>query len=59
MEIDPISVSNSFKPGKDRLEESHGNQLFTTTYQEIMLLSFVVARSLSNQDMEHQELVEL
>ena len=58
MEIDPKSVSDSFYRWKDRLEEGHGNQLFTAS-QEMVLLSFIVARSLSNQGMKRQELLEL
>ena len=58
MKIDPKSVSNSFYRWKDRPEEGHGNQLFTAS-QEMVLLSFVVARSLSNQGMKRQELIEL
>ena len=58
MEINPQSVSKSFYRWKDRPEEGHGNQLFTTS-QEMVLLSFVVARSLSNQGMKRQELLEL
>ena len=52
MKIDPKSVSNSFYRWKDRPEEGHDNQLFTAS-QEMVLLSFVVARSLSNQGMKH------
>ena len=51
MKIDPKSVSDSFYRWNDRLEEGHGNQLFTAS-QEMVLLSFIVARSLSNQDMK-------
>ena len=58
MKIDPKSVSDSFYRWKDRLEEGHGNQLLTAS-QKMVLLSFVVARSLSNQGMKRQELLEL